>query len=209
MKISLAIGLLGVLLVSNFGSGATIVASGEAGRAPGNPFDYANLSVNSNTSLIGGDSPLDAFGAALSSVETGHTIFDQAGTSGTPNTIFFTTNSPVTISGYSLYLSEDGPNGLNRETTSFVLLADKGSGLVPISTVSNIGNGTTYFTTYGGDTVTVSDSFAPVLASKFELEFTGNGSGERIDQINAVPEPATVGLIAFGALGLLARRHQT
>jgi hypothetical protein len=35
------------------------------------------------------------------------------------------------------------------------------------------------------------------------------GSGVTVDQLAAVPEPATIGLLGLGALGLLARRRRT
>ncbi|HEV8377832.1 MAG TPA: PEP-CTERM sorting domain-containing protein, partial [Tepidisphaeraceae bacterium] len=44
-------------------------------------------------------------------------------------------------------------------------------------------------------------------AKVFSIETTGT-TGVSVDQLAAVPEPAAMGLMAFGALGLLARRRR-
>jgi hypothetical protein len=52
----------------------------------------------------------------------GHTIFADGNPGGTYQ-ITFTAKAPTTISGYSLYLGEDGIS-LNRSATNFQLIAD-------------------------------------------------------------------------------------
>ena len=133
-------------------------------------------------------------------LRAGHTIFNGTGQS----TFTFTTASSVWIGGYDLYLS--GGDGDGRELSSFELLANLGSGFVPLG----IGAQTITDSNYGGGAggqVLVTDSFPAIHASSYEVilyNAAGGNPGGRLTELDAIaPEPASIMLLAVGAPSLL------
>lgn len=199
-----------MLLFGNPASAAPIIVpASDPGNTPGDAFDISTgVVVTSNTPIFP-NAVFDVqniFGAKISSSGQGFTRFADRGT-GQVDTVFFTTPSPVTISGYHLYLvsSNEIMGARNAELTSFQLLA----GGNPVSTVPIIPLGGTYLAAYGSEFIEVTDTFAnPVTASSFELIATGNDgqfTGPRIvelDAITATPEPASLSLFAIGMAGV-------
>jgi len=138
--------------------------------------------------------------------QPGRTIFADNANVVTNYQVSFTTNSAATITGYTLYLREDGPNSINRSATNFELIAN---GQV-ISNVALATLGQDYFVKFGSsDIIKVTDSFAPVTATSFQAIFTSNNSafnGVRVYELDAqaVPEPSTIRLGLLGGLVLVA-----
>ena len=123
----------------------------------------------------------------------------------------FTTHSPISLAGYSLFLGEDG-GSLNRSATNFQLLAN---GHV-VSNVALAGAGQNYSVRFGSDSISVSDSFAPISATTFEAIFTSNigfNNGIRIlgfqgftgslGAQSSNPEPSTISLALLAGVAFV------
>ena len=206
--------LLMFLLVPAASASAVITPGGDPGRTPSNMFDYSNVTVGSNSATYNSQSNiLDVFGGSFSTLEApGRTIFaDYAGAYVT-YVINFTTNSPVSLNGYSLYLAED-VGSLNRSATDFVLVAN---GQV-ISNVALATVGSSYAVKFGSDSSKVSDSFAPISATTFQAVFysnTGFNDGVRVmgfqgfgsiqGGVSTNPEPATISLALLAGVAFAA-----
>jgi hypothetical protein len=214
--IFLTTALLLFFLASAASASSVITPSGGPSASPSNPFYYTNITVTSNDPTYNSQSNiLDLFGGSFSTLEApGRVIFaDYPGQLRTYD-VFFTTHSPVSLTGYSLYLAEDGANSLNRSATNFELLAN---GSV-ISNVAITATGQNYAVKFGADSIKVSDSFAPVSATTFEAIFTSNigfNNGIRVLGFQGVggsqpgvvsgnPEPSTISLALLAGLAFAA-----
>ena len=180
---------------------------GDPGASPSNPFDYTNINITSNSTTYSAASDIrDIFGGTFSTMEQpGRTIFADNANVVTNYQVSFTTSAAATITGYSLYLREDGPNSINRSATNFELFANGQM----ISNVALATLGQDYFVKFGSDIIKVTDSFAPVTATSFQAIFTSNNSafnGVRVYELDAqaVPEPSTIRLGLLGGLVLVA-----
>jgi hypothetical protein len=202
-------------LVSTASASSVITPSGGPGSNPSNPFYYSNITVTSNSPTYNSQSNiLDMFGGSFSTLEApGRVIFQDRPGQLTTYDVFFTTHSPVSLTGYSLYLAEDGANSLNRAATNFELLAN---GNV-ISNVAITGTGQNYAVKFGADSIQVSDSFAPVSTTTFEAIFTSNigfnngirvlgfqGIGGSSGAATGNPEPSTISLALLAGLAFAA-----
>jgi hypothetical protein len=207
--------LLSLFLVSAAWGSPVVTASGDPGRTPSNPFDYSNLTVTSNSPTYNAQSDIrDIFGGSFSTLEApGRTIFADHPGQQTSYDVFFTTNAPVTLAGYSVFLNEDGPGSLNRSATNFELLAN---GNV-VSNVALAAAGSSYAVRFGSDAIQVSDTFAPITATTFEAIFTSNigfNNGIRVlgfqavtgsvGQVTGNPEPSTISLALLAGLAFAA-----
>lgn len=195
---------------------AVITPAGDPGRTPANPFDYSNVTVTSNSPTYNAGSDIrDIFGGSFSTLEApGRTIFsDRPGQLATYD-VKFTTNAAVSLAGYSLFLGEDGGGSLNRSATNFELLAN---GRI-VSNVGIVSAGQNYSVRFGSDSISVSDSFAPISATTFEAIFTSNigfNNGIRILGFQAItgapsggqssnPEPSTISLALLAGVAFVA-----
>jgi hypothetical protein len=212
--------LIASLLVGVASASSVITAPGDPGRSASNPFDYTAINIVSNSPTYNSGSDIrDIFGGAFSTLEgAGHTIFADGNSGGTYQ-ITFTAKAPTTISGYSLYLAEDGTS-LNRSATNFQLKADG-------NIISNVGimpAGQNYNSVYGSGLIKVADSFSSVTATTFQAIFTANvgwNSGIRVYELDAqgglasgsagttgIPEPSTIYLALIAGLVLAASRFR-
>lgn len=205
------------VVVSGIASASSVITpSSDPGRAAGNPFDYANITILSNSPTYNSSSDVrDIFGGSFSTLEgSGHTIF--ADTPGTVTTyqITFKTQAPMTISSYALYLGEDGTS-LNRSATNFQLKADGNT----ISNVALAPSGQSYSSAFGSGFIKVSDSFGPVTGTTFQALFTANtgffngirvfeldafGAAASVGPVSGVPEPSSIRLALLGGLILIS-----
>ena len=208
--------LLSFFLVSTVSASPVVTASGDPGRTPSNPFDYSNLTVTSNSPTYNAQSDIrDIFGGSFSTLEApGRTIFADHPGQLTTYDVFFTTNAPVTLAGYSVFLGEDGTGSVNRSATNFELLAN---GNV-VSNVALAASGSSYLVKFGSDAIKVSDTFAPITATTFEAIFTSNigfnngirvlgfqGEGGSATGLQGTsPEPSSISLALLAGLALAA-----
>jgi len=205
--------LLLFFLASAASASTVITPAGSPPANPWNPFYYNKIAITSNSPTYNAQSNInDMFGGMFSTLEApGRVIFaDQPGQ--VTYDVFFTTNSPATLNGYSLFLTEDA-GSLNRSATNFELLAN---GNV-ISNVALAGKGSSYAVSFGSDAIDVSASFAPVTATTFEAIFTSNigfnngvrvlgfqAATQSIGQVTANPEPSTISLALLAGLAFTA-----
>jgi hypothetical protein len=204
------------ILLSGIASASSVITpSGDPGRAAGNPFDYANITILSSSATYNSASDVrDIFGGSFSTLEgPGHTIFADTPGVVTTYQITFKTASPMTISSYALYLGEDGTS-LNRSATNFQLKADGNI----ISNVALAPSGQSYSSAFGSGFIKVTDSFGPITGSTFQALFTantGNFNGIRVFELDAfggvaaqqssgVPEPSSIRMALLGGLMLLS-----
>jgi len=200
-----------LLLLAGMASASTVITpAGSPPANPWNPFYYTNITITSNSPTYNAQSNIkDMFGGTFSTLEApGRVIFaDQPGQ--VTYDVFFTTNSPATLNGYSLFLTEDA-GSLNRSATNFELLAN---GNV-ISNVALASKGSSYAVSFGSDSIDVSASFAPVTATTFEAIFTSNigvNNGVRVlgfqaatslagGSLDPTPEPSSIQLAMLTGL---------
>jgi len=172
----------------------------------GDLFD--NATVTSNSALVeccGSSQANNIFEGpdGTGGVEATTTIFADTPGIGFTNFIEFSIFSAQFVNSVTLInRSDNGTEGGSRSTAGFTLFADTDSNgifettLVPLTDPLDSGVNNVY-------------SFAGVTASSFRAEFTnGTQAGARIVELDAVPEPASFGLLSLGALGLLARRRR-
>ncbi len=137
----------------------------------------------------------------------------------------------MTIGGYNLYLQGDsGAGGAgHREATYVRLYASNDGGVTygvalsavqinPILDFTSLPDpkpDSNYESLYGSSAITVSDTFAaPATYQYYRVELMtdpwANPNGIRVVELDAapVPEPASMGLIGIGLMGLLHRRRR-
>lgn len=143
----------------------------------------------------------------------------------------FHTAAPVTIGGYNLYLQGDGNDNYagHREATFVRLYASNDGGTtygvalsaVQINPELDYGqhfpdpSASNYASLYGSNAITVSDTFtAPAAYQYYRVELMtdpwASPNGIRVVELDAapVPEPASMGLVGLGLMGLLHRRRR-
>lgn len=185
-------------------SGASAATSVISNYSEGSPFDLFNGAiVDSSTAILGGFSAQDAFGqvtpnnAYPESLQGGHVIFANAGF----NSIAFHTASPVSFNTFRIFASGDGVGNSFRGFTSVSLFATDGGVDVLLGTAS-------YDPAAGP--VRITGTFGGITATNFRFDSTSSNGGPRVLEIEAVPEPATWGMMILGfgmmGLGLRARR---
>jgi len=196
-------------------SATTVITPGvgDPGRSASNPFDYSNINITSNSPTYSSGSNIqDIFGGSFSTLEApGRTIFADTAMQVTNYQVSFTTDAPVTLSGFSLFLGEDG-GSLMRSATNFELIAN---GTV-ISNVALASVGQSYAMKFGSDSIEVSGSFSPITATSFQAIFTSNNgyyNGIRVLQFDGLgsfasgsgsfdptPEPSSIQLAMLTGL---------
>jgi hypothetical protein len=212
--------------------GSTISASsGDPGTTPGDLFDISKGTViNSSSPVIDGYDIRSLLGgtSGTGSEGPGVVLFKDINdnpwpVSNNPADYFvtFTTSTPITLAGFTLYLADDFSASPNR-TVSRVRLFEAGNP-VALSNVTILGSGQqNYLTAWGSHSIVVSDSFHAVTASTFTVVFTSNplapatSDGPRVFELDGLagisvqstPEPATLLLTGVGMMGLLLARKR-
>lgn len=175
--------------LENFESGTLAVAGVTLTTAHGS-------SIDPGTSVDGDDGSIDGSGAAGKSL----TVFTQGGTNGAT----FTFNS-VTL------------GGLPKSVGIAVTAAIESPMVLTIFDPSNAVSGTLTIPSVSTSTPT-SDDFLiwgsdPAGISAFSVSSNNAAIHMHLDHLqfdmnNAIPEPASLGLLGMGMLGLLARRRR-
>jgi len=172
----------------------------------GDLFDNATVTLNSALVECCGSSEANNIFEGpdgVGGVEPTTTIFADAPGIGFTNFIEFSIFSAQFVNSVTLNnRSDNGAEAGSRSTAGFSLFADTDNNgiyettLVSLTDPLDSGVANVY-------------NFAGVTASSFRAEFTnGTQAGARIIELDAVPEPASFGLLSLGALGLLARRRR-
>jgi hypothetical protein len=207
-----AVVLVSFLLTTAASASTVITASGDPGAAPSNPFNYTNITINSNSPTYNSGSDIrDIFGGTFSTLEApGRTIFADNPFQVSTYQISFTTSAPVSLSSISLFLTEDGGSNY-RSATNFQLKA--GGALIANIALAPLGQ--SYFSAFGSDSIKVASTFAPVTATSFQAIFTSNngyfngirvfeldGQGSSATTVSSNPEPSSIHLALLGGLML-------
>ena len=185
-------------------------------------FDVSQGTVVTGTSgYNGATQPENALGGMSSTSEPQSLIFAD----GTPQlqTLSFKTSAPVTISGFNLYLAQDGTgNGSVRGFDTVALFGSLDGVRYTDLGGANLTN--PYQDGYGSTSILVTSTFAPAAYQYFRFEgtpfdqgpFSETFSGGRLVELDAissavsgVPEPAswTLMIAGFGLIGVGMRQR--
>jgi WD40 repeat protein len=151
------------------------------------------------------------FGANNTTVENGDIIFGDRNSQ--PNTVDFTTPTPVYLIGLAVYLdSDDGTLDGPRSVGTFTFTADGTEELdtAPVNESIAVNLGPNVFTF--AEPVTAS-TFIATFSSNPDLDFTPDGNndgvGPRVYELDGiVPEPASFGLLVTGFLSIVVARRR-
>ena len=178
-------------------------------------FDVSQGTVVTGTSGYNGATrPENALGGTSSTSEPQSLIFAD----GTQQlqTLSFKTDAAVTISGFNLYLAQDGVGNGNVRGFDTVALFGSLDG-VSYANLGGLGLTNPYQAGYSTTSILVTSTFAPAAYQYFRFEgtpfdqggFSETFSGGRLVELDAisavsgVPEPAswTLMIVGFGLVG--------
>ena len=189
-------------------TGASAATTVTFGATEGSKTDLFNgATVTGNTQILNGFSAADAFGAVTPATDYppetttgGHVIFANSGF----NSISFSTAAPISFNTFRIFASGDGVGTAFRGFTSVSLFAIIGG----VDTIL----GTASYDPAAGP-VTITGTFNGITATDFRFDSLSENGGPRLIEIDAVPEPATWGMMILGfamvGMGLRARRKTT
>ena len=165
--------------------GPTVVASSDPGSVTTNPFYYTNLASLTSSPMLSNFDARDIFGGTFTgaSGENGHAIFADSVPSTGYYSLQFQTKTAVQLTGYTLYLADDGTaNPASRSATGFTFLAGTSPGALSVISQRNLATrGSSYYNMLGiapvagMSTIKVTDAFAAASTYQyFEIRFTPN-----------------------------------
>jgi hypothetical protein len=191
------------LAIASAGVGWMVVASAHATALPSTTDLFENASVLSSDSFQN-SGPSQLFDGDPNPENFYYS--DKSRVSTDTFTTTFQTAAPVTVAGVNIFIAaDDGAHG-DRAVGSFDFqyFDVSTSSFVDLGTITNpTGNFSPQNLTFAG---------GPVTAQEFRAISTptpSNYYGPRLLEIDAVaPEPASLGLLGIGSLGLLSRRRR-
>ncbi len=171
------------------------------------------MNFTSATNPYGGsDDPKEAFGKNTGPIEPGTFIFNDGSPTGTQDHLTFGTVSPVTLAGIELTGGAAGPDAGDPRRISNVELTYDSNHDGVIDTGDTTLHLDDNFPDTGDGGTGVADYIFPssITSDLFQLTVgQQDGNGPRITEIDAiVPEPASLALAGFSAVGLLVRRRR-
>lgn len=185
-------------------------------------FDISRGTVVTGTSGYNSSSlPENALGGTSDTPDRATLVF--ADTSQALQTLSFKTAAPVTISGFNMYLAQDGDSNGNIRGFDTVALFGSLNG-TDYTNLGKVDLTNPYQTGYGSTLVLVTSTFAAATYQFFRFEGTPYDQGDfsrrfpggRLAEIDAisgvvapVPEPATwaMMIVGFGLIGAAMRRR--
>jgi uncharacterized protein (TIGR03437 family) len=207
--------------------GPTVAASSDPGSVTTNPFYYTNLASLTYSPMLSNFDARDIFGGTFTGAagENGHAIFADTVPSTGYYSLQFQTKSPVQLTGYTLYLADDGTvNPASRSATHFTFLAGTSPGALSVISQTNLAPlGSSYYNmlgvagTAGVSPIKVTDTFAAAATYQyFEIRFTPNNGtypGVRVIELVATgtggggTTTLTVGLTPATASSATGTQH--
>jgi uncharacterized protein (TIGR03437 family) len=165
--------------------GPTVAASSDPGSVTTSPFYYTNLASLTSSPMLPNFYVNDIFGGTFTTGtnESGHAIFADTVPSTGYYSVQFQTKTPVQLTGYTLYLADDGSlHPASRSATHFTFLAGTSPGALSVISQTNLATlGSSYYQmlgvapTNGLTPIKVTDTFAAAATYQyFELRFTPN-----------------------------------
>ena len=177
----------GTFAITSSGStgGPAVAASSDPGSVTTSPFYYTNLASLTSSPMLPNFYVSDIFGGTFTTGtnESGHAIFADTVPSTGYYSVQFQTTTPVQLTGYTLYLADDGSlHPASRSATHFTFLAGTSPGALSVISQTNLATlGSSYYQmlgvapTNGLSTIKVTDTFAAAATYQyFELRFTPN-----------------------------------
>ena len=197
----------GTFTITSSGStgGPSVTASSDPGSVTTNPFYYTNLASLTGNSMISNNDARDIFGGTFTGAagENGRAIFVDTVPSTGYYSLQFQTKSPVQLTGYTLYLADDGTvNPASRSATRFTFLAGTSPSALSVISQTNLATlGSSYYNMLGvagtagvSPPIKVTDTFAAAATYQyFEIRFTPNNG--------TYPGVRVVELVATGTGG--------
>ena len=133
--------------------GPTVVASSDPGSVTTNPFYYTTLASLTGNSMLSNFDARDIFGGTFTGAagENGHAIFADTAPSTGYYSLQFQTKTPVQLTGYTLYLADDGTvHPASRSATHFTFLARTSPGALSVISQTNLATlGSSYYNMLG------------------------------------------------------------
>jgi hypothetical protein len=148
--------------------GPSVVASTDPGSVTTNPFYYNNLASLTGNQMLSNFDARDIFGGTFTSAsgENGHAIFADTVPSNGYYSLQFQTKSPVQLTGYTLYLADDGTsNPASRSATRFTFLAGTSPGALSVISQKDLASrGSSYYQMLGISRYVSRPTVAPIRA---------------------------------------------
>ncbi len=218
------------LAFSSSKAGAVVVtpvtASDVPVSMPSSVFDASHTgnvySLGSGTRFISPNfNASDLFGGSAGKFgpEANDVLFADNQPVGTVNTVEVTLESPVLVTGFDLFLEDDGTNG-DRSAREFRLYAD-GQLVDDINLLDDTAT-QSYTSVYGSNYIQISEALAGLSASAdYQLEFVQNHDGNYTSGVRAldfqvtgtnaptsVPEPTAITGMLVAGTGLTLRHRR-
>jgi hypothetical protein len=179
---TLTLFLIAVAAAGSLFATPIIVASGVRQLDNDAFFPTSSITILGSSTVANGDA-LNLFGG-MGGVEGDDALFANA-LVGTTYFVNWQTSAPVELSSYRITLSDDSPGSNNRAISQLRLFSSPDATFASPVLLSMVTISSPYTDAYGASNIAVYDSFAPVTAQFFRLEFVNASiSGPRIVEVD-------------------------